>query len=62
MRTKQKTYEIGYAMPGKAYNLYKDKMVKKQKTVQTRKGTKTVDYSPITYYGKQKRTVSKSWK
>lgn len=38
--------------------------IKKQKVViretPTKIKTKTVDYSPISYYGKQKRTVTKT--
>ena len=63
-RIKTKITDPNHYMPGMAAQIYagKNYPIKKQKIVQTRKGTKTVDFSPINYYGKQTRTVKKSWK
>lgn len=61
MRKVTKIFKKGYATP-RGYEVYENIPVKKQKIVETRRGIKTVDYSPINYYGKQTRTVKKSWK
>lgn len=55
-RTKTITYNSKNVMPGNAERVYANKPIKQRKVIDTPRRTKIVDYGPINYYGKQKKT------
>lgn len=53
-----KRTDVNNYKPGMAAVMYAGKNIpiKKQKVVETARKTKTIDYSPVDYYGKQTKT------